>query len=287
MSVSQLQKLQDISDAERKRELPFKAILVSDSKGFTLRNQYWTRYGEQFPLTVWCKAGAKTNELIKDIVLNFESEIEKSPLRIYLWSGTCDLTTKTKGTIGLTEFGTDIVDTLTTQFYEIADTVNLRKGASLHILECPQYSFRTWNNTKGHKLDQEVETLAEEELHKQIAQLNFKIRTINSKHLEPNLRFDSRVTRSRKGKGKPLRKTPNLTLYTDGIHPGPLLAHAWINAILKDLNRAADDWESRIPPRIEVEDKPNSPALVPNLIVEIPNEREEDILDISVGDESI
>ena len=95
----------------------------SDSKGFPLRNQYWTNYGERFLLTTWCTAGAKTSDLIKRIVLNFEKELSKSPIRIYMWSGTCDLTTKDQGKIRLTEWGDGHVDDLISQFEHISDSI--------------------------------------------------------------------------------------------------------------------------------------------------------------------
>ena len=82
----------------------------------------------------------------------------------------------------------------------IADSTNQREGASLDLLECPEYCFNVWSNVKGHELDQDDESLTEKELLRQIEYLNYKIREINTRHQEPNLRLDSHISRSRKRK---------------------------------------------------------------------------------------
>lgn len=94
-------------------------------------------------------------------------------------------------------------------------------------------------------MDQEEESFAEEELHRQIEYRNFKIREINTRHAEPNLRLDSHVSRSRKRKHNRhvCIKHINLKLYTDGIHPGPLLSHAWNKIIISDLIRVQEAAE--------------------------------------------
>jgi hypothetical protein len=68
------------------------SILVSDSKGYTLRNAcLWI----DFPLETWRISGATTETLMNLI----NSRIRKAVIRhykiiIYLWAGTCDLTIK-------------------------------------------------------------------------------------------------------------------------------------------------------------------------------------------------
>ena len=36
------------------------AVLISDSKGFTLRNNFYIQYGETYPIKLWCESGGKT-----------------------------------------------------------------------------------------------------------------------------------------------------------------------------------------------------------------------------------
>lgn len=63
-------------------------ILVSDSKGFTIRNSCRDK---EFPTELWCIQGANTADLI-------ENRLEKAIKRHYhimkFWSGTCDFTIK-------------------------------------------------------------------------------------------------------------------------------------------------------------------------------------------------
>ena len=68
-------------------------ILVSDSKGFTLRNACSQQ--EFPPLKSWCVPGAKTSALV-DLIQERIEKATKKPrnIVIYLWSGTCDITVK-------------------------------------------------------------------------------------------------------------------------------------------------------------------------------------------------
>ena len=67
-------------------------ILVSDSKGNTLRNAC-TKY--DFPLESWCVSGAGTEELVDLIQKRIGKALKRHMyIIIYLWAGTCDLTVK-------------------------------------------------------------------------------------------------------------------------------------------------------------------------------------------------
>lgn len=68
------------------------SILVSGSKGFTLRNVCTNK---EFPLESWCLAGARTSRLVDLIEERLGKAVKRyKSVVIYLWSGICDFTGK-------------------------------------------------------------------------------------------------------------------------------------------------------------------------------------------------
>ena len=67
-------------------------ILVTDSKGLTLRN-YCPDF--KFPFEHWCIPGARTKKLADLIKERAEKALQRyGKFLIYLWAGTCDITNK-------------------------------------------------------------------------------------------------------------------------------------------------------------------------------------------------
>ena len=93
MSVSKLRKFITEEPVRPAGIIPFrKPILISDSKGYTLRN-YCPDY--KFPFELWCLSGAKTKKLVNLLEERTEKVIKRySNVVFYFWSGTCDVTIK-------------------------------------------------------------------------------------------------------------------------------------------------------------------------------------------------
>ncbi|CAG2228076.1 unnamed protein product [Mytilus edulis] len=153
-------------------------ILVSDSKGFTLRNACKEK---EFPLESWCKSGAIT-EVLVDLI---KSRIEKSIKRhqhviIYLWSGTCDLTKKEGRFIKIKSHSKQSIQTIEEQYNRAINIVSKYQNAEIKFIDCPLLSISNWNKYKGHK-NPETYKVEDFLVTKQIQELNYKIYQLNSK----------------------------------------------------------------------------------------------------------
>jgi hypothetical protein len=208
------------------------SILVSDSKGYTLRNAcLWN----DFPLETWCISGATTETLMNLI----NSRIRKAEIRhykiiIYLWAGTCDLTIKERKFLKLKYKNNRAVDHTVDQYKRAIKIVNKYQNAEIKLIDCPLLSIRHWNKNKGHpkpepfKVDDFIIT-------KQNQELNYKIGEINDQLNKTSVKISKYYFRGRKRKGGKTRKSVNLSINSkDGIHPGRLLSLAITKHILLD-----------------------------------------------------
>jgi len=218
-----------------------KPILISDSKGFTLRNSYLKKYPSlnHYPLELWCIAGATTEKLIELLVERLPKAIKRHEnITLYLWSGTCDLSSKRSGKLELVCWDDTKVSEVKDSFKKAFTLMSGFPSVTLKILECPQYSISKWNEFKGYQRDIELDRLVEKELNRQVATLNSYIRVLNDDHNSNTLNINNCVIRARGGrKSKRNRVSVNLKLYKDGIHPGEILSELWtlmiIDAICK------------------------------------------------------
>lgn len=208
------------------------AILVSDSKGYTLRN---TCQEHNFPLELWGKSGATTKELVNVI----EERIQKAILRhhyiiIYLWSGTCDLTSKKGKYIELKHHNNTSVHAIIEQYERAISIVNRYDRAEIKFIDCPILSISQWNKCKGHisPRNYKVEDFL---VTKQIQELNHKIDKLNNRLHKTSVKVCKYYYRGRKRRGGQTRKSVNISINKkDGIHPGRLLSLVITKQILLD-----------------------------------------------------
>jgi hypothetical protein len=123
-------------------------ILVSDSKGFTIRNAC---QDDKFPVESWCISGAQTSVLV-DLI---EKRISKAITRhhhiiIYLWSGTCDLTCKKGKYISLRHQNNKTVNCILDQYHRAIGIVVKHPRAEIKFIDCPILSIVSYNQYKGH-----------------------------------------------------------------------------------------------------------------------------------------
>ena len=211
-----------------------RAILVSDSKGYSLRNNYPK---PNTPFELWCEGGATCEKLV-DII---EERCAKAVRRhhrivIYFWGGTCDITERDEdtGRLSLRESdnNTAISDILI-QLHRALNIVERNKGAQIKFVGIPTISIIAWNRKKGqqytdHLKDQEHQVIEQVELlNKELVALNNTI-GINSLQLNKALR------RTRKKPNKPAKQSLKITLLRDGVHPGLFLSLHWARILIKD-----------------------------------------------------
>ncbi|CAG2190723.1 unnamed protein product [Mytilus edulis] len=208
------------------------AILVSDSKGYTLRNNCLQK---EFPLETWCKSGATTEVLVNLIKTRIAKAIKRHHhIIIYLWSGTCDLTTKEGKYIKLKFHNNRAIKIIEDQYKRAISIIDSYQHAEIKFIDCPLISISNWNKSKGHK---RPETYKVEDFlaTKQIQELNGKIYELNRRLNKTSVKISKYFFRGRKRRKGQTRKSVNLSINNkDGIHPGRLLSLAITKNILLD-----------------------------------------------------
>lgn len=103
-------------------------------------------------------------------------------------------------------------------------------NSRLTFVEIPHYSIIKWNaRTKSLSTDDYVNQ--DQDLHKQIVEINQKIQELNAslKVQSPLLNLHLIASKKvKRGKDKPRKQYINYQLYLDGIHLKPILAKAWL-----------------------------------------------------------
>ena len=127
---------------------------------------------------------------------------------IYVWLGTCDLTSQNKKYIALTGEDDQVVDIAYEYLVKIAALVKYFPSCRITILEIPVYSIKYWNQRKGHKnLDEFIEQ--DKKLETQVYNLNGKIRQINETNQIHSPTFSTDLVKNSKtAKGKKKEKIP-------------------------------------------------------------------------------
>jgi len=219
-------------------------IILTDSKGNYLKKYACHDVEKQI---VWLpKSGAKIEDSTQWLKSNISKKIiNYGDIWLYVWMGTCNLTSKNKKYISLKSENDEEVDKIISKCNEIIKIINRYPGTKVTFLETPVYSIKNWNESKGHK-DPNVFVEQDENLSKQIYTLNGKVREINNSlgtH-SPDFSSDLRANdKYRCGKDRKLKtkKYYNFKLYSDGIHPDSLLSKTWLRKISEQAKR--DCWE--------------------------------------------
>ena len=127
-------------------------VLVSDSKGLTLRN-YWPDY--KFPFEHWCISGARTRDLLNIIKQRTTKALQRhGKILIYLWSGTCDITCKSGKEICIRNKDNTTVNNIIRDYQSIINYLEqfgadvILKIVDLPILSIQSGKSNTWGKTK-------------------------------------------------------------------------------------------------------------------------------------------
>jgi hypothetical protein len=208
-------------------------IILSDIKGYSLRDQA-TNIVEQ-SIKWWCRAGRNSTQALDWLRQNIDEQIgHYDNIALYIWIGTCDLTTKNKQYISLTSCDNSSLANIKVNFEGIITILDSYPACTLTFLEIPVYSIYELNKSKGHK-DVNQFKEQDEQLLGQIHSLNEYIRHLNSRteKISPNFSQDLSHKKSNKSKNKHLltRDNYNFQLYRDGVHPHPELARTWMRKL--------------------------------------------------------
>lgn len=229
MTESRIRKtIRDLtSKIESQDSTNFKPIILSDSKGRYLRLSQTREEESRSKIVWWGKSGAKVEDRLDWLKYNFDREASKySNIIVFIWLGTCDLTSKKNdGSICLAERESN-VDYIEAKFRDI-DTFLKSRGCKTIFLEVPYFSIRYWNKIKCHcNPDQYIDD--DITLKNQIDILNGRIVDINraNNSLSPKLNIDLENSRAVKGRGR-TKYSINWRLIKDGVHPDRLVSEVW------------------------------------------------------------
>ena len=200
--------------------------LLGDSKGCCIKKVL--KYESEADFLWWSEGGAKVEASTQWLKRNIARKIiNHGDVWVYVWLGTCNLTTKGKKYISLTSETEEEVCNIEKKLKEIVKIVQKYPGSKVTILETPIYSIVKWNREKGHK---DPDTFAEQDqkLQNQIVLLNNKIRQINHNLGVHSPQFSCdlyKTSNYKKGKKRETasRQYYNFDLLEDGIHPNYLL----------------------------------------------------------------
>ncbi|VDI52841.1 Hypothetical predicted protein [Mytilus galloprovincialis] len=211
--------------------------VLSDSKGKWLERKITNPLESN--IKWWTKSGETTEKGYSWLKNNIKRKMKKhGQIWLYIWYGTCDLTSKNKKYIALTSETDSAIDKAAEYLGKIKELVKQYPKCRVTFLEIPVYSISEYNKNKDHKTP-EIFKEQDTKLEAQIYKLNEKIRTLNKDELTYSPLFttdiihNSKTIKNKRTRTSTTRKTFSFWLYADGIHPGPLLAKVWLMKITK------------------------------------------------------
>jgi hypothetical protein len=125
-------------------------IILTDSKGNYLKKYACHDVEKQI---VWLpKIGAKIEDGTQWLKSNISKKIiNYGDIWLYVWMGTCNLTSKNKKYISLKSENDEEVDKIISKYNDIIKIINRYPGTKVTFMETPVYSIKNWNESKGHK----------------------------------------------------------------------------------------------------------------------------------------
>ncbi|CAG2233385.1 unnamed protein product [Mytilus edulis] len=210
-------------------------VVLTDSKG------YWVSKHCTIPtentIKWWFKSGRTSAQGLEWLRSNLDSKIgQLDNISLYIWLGTCDLTTYDGKYIALRSEEQDTIKTLTDNYQHIIELFRNYPGCKLTFLQLPPYSIYAWNKYKQHPelkqfIEQDIKLLKQyTEINEHISKLN---RTLGL--ISPNFASDiyHKVNKKKSDNKRKASDQYNFNLYRDGIHPDTTLARVWLRKITK------------------------------------------------------
>lgn len=218
------------------RDLPSRkrtAIVLSDSKGNYIKQHVTNRVEQDI---IWCCNKSQTSEAgLHWLFANIDKKLERyGELSIYIWLGTCDLTIKGKY-VALKSNYLDVSAKTIEKYQSLLDDTRF-KGVKIVFLEIPYFSIKEYNRFLGHK-DPDSFVEQDQQLETAISKFNSQIHKLNEVNGVKSPKFCVDLIRGRGRKRSGVKYYNNFNVYTDGIHPKPILAKYWLRKIAECVRR--------------------------------------------------
>ncbi|MES9881976.1 MAG: hypothetical protein ABW185_13950 [Sedimenticola sp.] len=192
---------------------------------------------DNFPIEYLYRKGATTSEcleLLQSKLPEIEEKYQK-PALVYVWTGTCDITRKSKsnrGKVVVRSSGDKTINSVIQKYREILTFV-LKRGGRVKFVGVPTYSVTLYNRHRNPR-NTSSEAEADIEVDRQVRLLNSKIEELNKEIGRNTLKLNADLIKSRNH-----RNTVSFHLLEDGLHPGVTLARKWLRRIQLDIVREA------------------------------------------------
>lgn len=215
--------------------LKYVPFVITDSKGKYLQN---LSFNASYKNSInWrCKSGASSRDTADWLSKNLEKvKTDYGKVSIYIWIGTCDFTIKKSKFISLVSDPNAALVQFKDSLEKIK-TLCIEKDIRVTFVHIPYYSIEIWNRTRKHR-NPETFKDQDKQLTKLIDEANTFIDHINSSLHTSSAKLNIDITRSRKKVNCKGRYTINFSLFKDGIHPGKILASAWLVSFARIIVR--------------------------------------------------
>ena len=127
-------------------EKNFTPVISSHSKGHYLQNHERGSHPVEREIIFWSKGGAKIKDRFNWLKSVLQQKVtELGAIRIYVWLGTCDLTSYNKKYISISSYSDEILTVLSYYYNKIINLVQQYENCKVTILETPVYSIYHWN----------------------------------------------------------------------------------------------------------------------------------------------
>lgn len=241
MSLLKLNKYLSKPDEPLEGNRKLVPVLFSDSKGRYLEGQI--RPGISQQIKFWNVSGRTTADGMKWLQDNLPVKVgHLDNISLYVWLGTCDLTTYDRETRYLTLKSNpeEVINSSIQNLKEIATTIGPYSDCKVTFIEIPPFSIFLWNQ-KQHHPDINQFRNQDSILARNINSLNQKIRELNNNlgvH-SPSLTVDISHRQDKTTKNRHHREADkyNYSFYLDGIHPTVILSRVWLKKLGRQMQR--------------------------------------------------
>ena len=216
-------------------------VLFTDSKGNYLQRHI--RPGITSQIRFWSGKGRSTNDGLDWMRNKFAQKVgHLDNIALYVWLGTCDLTTYDYRTRYISLKGNidQAVEEAGKNLENIASIVEAYPTCKVVFLEIPPFSIYGWNKRQKHP---DINQFKNQDciIARGIQNINLNIRALNNKLQvqAPSLVQDISHNQQKNTKNRHHRESDkyNFMLYEDGLHPSGILSKVWLRKIGKQAQQ--------------------------------------------------